>query len=103
MARTHKISQEEALRTQQHLTVYVYPATEMRFTKQPTAVEGLSAIKCYEYQTCEHPEWEQSAAHAFCDALRDLLIGCLPGYEAAPWTWTEAMRPKLGKLPTRII
>jgi len=45
----------------------------------------LKAIDCYEYQTCEHPEWEQSEAHAFCQALRKRMISMLPGYEDAPW------------------
>lgn len=45
----------------------------------------LKAIDCYEYQSCEHPDWEKSEAHAICDALRDRLIGQLPGYDEAPW------------------
>lgn len=40
----------------------------------------LSALSCYEYQSCEHPEWEASEAHAFCEALRDACIGRLPGW-----------------------
>lgn len=49
----------------------------------PVAV--LKAIDCYEYQSCEHPEWETSEAKRFCDALRLHLIHRLPGYEDAPW------------------
>jgi hypothetical protein len=45
----------------------------------------LKAIDCYEYQSCEHPEWEVSSARAFCQALRKTLIQQLPGYDAAPW------------------
>lgn len=45
----------------------------------------LKAIDCYEYQACEHDEWNSSLAYAFCEALRRRIIGCLPGYEAAPW------------------
>lgn len=45
----------------------------------------LKAISCYEYQSCEHPEWEQSEARRFCLALTDKMVGMLPGYEAAPW------------------
>jgi len=55
----------------------------------PTPVEGLKLIKCYEYQSCEHPEWEASKAKEFCDRLRHLLIGELPGYEEAPWEWED--------------
>ena len=52
-----------------------------------TAVEGLKAINGYEYQSCEHPGWESSAAKAFCDALKDALINALPGYDDAD-TWS---------------
>lgn len=53
-----------------------------------TIAETCSAIDCYAYQSCEHPEWEGSAAHAFCNRLRAALTGSLPGYEQAPWEWT---------------
>lgn len=32
----------------------------------------LSVIGCYEYQSCEHPEWESSEARIYCTALREL-------------------------------
>lgn len=52
-----------------------------------TPVETLKAIDCYEYQTCEHPDWRDPAnvAAAFCRALQDAAIGALPGYDEAPW------------------
>lgn len=50
-----------------------------------STVEALKAIHCYEYQACEHPEWEQSDAHKFCTKLRHSLEHYLPGYEEAPW------------------
>jgi len=45
----------------------------------------LSLISCYEYQSCEHPEWRTSEARAICEALRKLAIRNLPGYDEAPW------------------
>ena len=54
-------------------------------TKKIDPVEVLKAIDCYSYQSCEHPEWEASEAHAFCASLRSCAISCLPGYEKAPW------------------
>lgn len=45
----------------------------------------LKAIDCYEYQTCEHEDWEASEAHKFCETLRGKMIGWLPGYDDAPW------------------
>jgi len=55
----------------------------------PSAVEGLKLISCYEYQSCEHPEWMASEGRSFCHALRDKLIMELPGYEAADWEHEE--------------
>jgi hypothetical protein len=53
-----------------------------------TIAEACAAIDCYAYQSCEHPKWEASSAHAFCERLRAALVGRLPGYDAAPWEWT---------------
>jgi hypothetical protein len=48
-----------------------------------TCVETLKAISCLEYQSCEHPGWEASEAHAFCEAFRHAVISRLPGYDGA--------------------
>lgn len=54
-------------------------------------VEILKAIGCYEYQSCETPDWEDTEAARFCQALRFHLIRQLPGYEAADaWPIDEA-------------
>ncbi len=52
-----------------------------------TPVEVLMALAGYEYQSCEHPEWATSRAHAFCGALRRAAIDALPGYDEAD-TWS---------------
>ncbi len=44
----------------------------------------LKALACYEYQSCEHPGWEGSEAHAFCEALQHAMIRILPGYDEGP-------------------
>lgn len=49
------------------------------------AVTALKLIQCYEYQSCEHDGWKDSYAKRFCEQLTSSLIGCLPGYDAAPW------------------
>lgn len=67
------------------LREYVYEQP----TRIPTVVEAFKVIKCYEYQSCEHPEWEDSEAQQICEELRLCLILALPGYEAAPWEWDE--------------
>lgn len=60
---------------------------------QWTAVEILSAISCYEYQACEHPEWTTSEAKTIIEALRDRLISTLPGYSDGPWEITPDTKP----------
>jgi hypothetical protein len=64
-----------------------YRFTRPRRSYSP--VEILSALHCYEYQSCENPEWESSEAFQFCEALRDRMIRSLPGYDDAPWEITD--------------
>jgi len=57
---------------------------------RPTALEGLQAVACFEYQSSVDPAWPVSEAYAFCGALRDMLVLALPGFrEAAGWEWRE--------------
>lgn len=49
------------------------------------AVWILSAIHCFDYQGCEHPEWPDSEAYAFLKALEAHWIRKVPGYSDAPW------------------
>ncbi|MEU1527114.1 hypothetical protein ABZ413_33490 [Nocardia rhamnosiphila] len=44
----------------------------------PLAV--LKAIDCYAYQSCEHPEWKDSDAHAWVTQLREAIYTAAPGY-----------------------
>ena len=57
---------------------------------RPTAVEVLSAIGCYRYQSCEHPGWPASEACSFIDSLTHKAIGALDGYRDAPYDWSAA-------------
>lgn len=69
-----------------------------RAIRTPTVVEALKLIDCYEYQSCEHDEWETSEAFRFCAALRSHLIHRLPGYSQAPWDWdAEQIKAELAK------
>lgn len=66
----------------------------------PKPLEALSITGCYKYQSCEHPEWEASEAHTFCQSLISHKIGELPGYDDAPWEWDdpEYEKPALMRL-----
>jgi hypothetical protein len=50
-----------------------------------TAVECIKAVHCLEYQSCEHPEWNDSEARKLCQQIIDTAIRYLPGYDDAPW------------------
>lgn len=71
----------EPIEVPQWSSEYRYPF-ETRVRKP---VEILKAISCLEYQSCEHPGWDESEAKAFCDALREQMINALPGYDDAAW------------------
>lgn len=65
---------------------YVYRELE----GPPCPVIVLKAISCYEYQSCETPDWPKSEAHAFCRALEQRAISNLPGYrDADAWEITD--------------
>ena len=67
---------------------YLLPFQAYPIYNVPSPVEALKLIACYDYQSCEHPEWPQSESYQFCDSLRDLAVNQLPGYDDAPWSWT---------------
>lgn len=51
----------------------------------PQVPQILMSAHCYEYQSCEHPEWEQSSAHAFIESLIKSACRLVDGYEDAEW------------------
>ena len=52
-------------------------------------VQALVSLDYYEYQSCEHPGWKSSEAHAFVAYLKDKVIRLLPGYGQAVWGTPE--------------
>lgn len=65
--------------------VYKHRLPKGLFSEIAYPVRVLKAAKCYEYQACEHPEWRDSWAASFIDALKEHAIVALPGYEDAEW------------------
>ena len=76
---------------------YRYRAHRLAFGCQPDVL--LKALSCFEYQSCERPDWNGSDEHQFCVHLRDAAISALPGYAEAPWQVPEAE----GEAPNRIM
>jgi hypothetical protein len=48
----------------------------------------LRALSCYEYQSCETPDWNQSVAYTICQAIRSKVCNRLGG-DDAPWEWSR--------------
>jgi hypothetical protein len=59
--------------------------TDIRRAPKLSPVEMLKAIQCFEYQSCEHDEWESSNAARFLRHAQAAAIAKLPGYDTAPW------------------
>lgn len=59
---------------------YTFP---VRFGPILHPAKVLVALQAYEYQSCEHPGWRDSEAHAFCEALKgaavDAIVAQVPG------------------------
>ena len=51
----------------------------------PDLAQLFMSCDCYAYQACEHPEWKDSSAQAFINALRQAAWCRLPGYDSAEW------------------
>jgi hypothetical protein len=62
-----------------------HPTRTVALTREVEPVQVLKAIRCYEHQSCDHPDWKESRARRWCDDLRLAAIERLPGYEAAAW------------------
>lgn len=64
---------------------YRYPYGANVVEVDPIGMFGV--IRGYVYQACEHREWRNSVAHAFCRQLRDNIIDHLISRQgAAAWT-----------------
>jgi hypothetical protein len=50
-----------------------------------TAIQAIKAAQCLKYQSCETPDYEQSIAFKFIEAIISDAIPRLDGYESASW------------------
>ncbi len=48
-------------------------------------VDVFKACDCYEYQSCEHDEWEASEAFCIIQSIKDCAMSASPGYSEAAW------------------
>jgi hypothetical protein len=67
-------------------------------------VEILKAIHCYVYQAEDTPDWRDTEACAFSEALEGRIIRNLPGYhDAQTWPITEDTVPATTTQGLRLI
>ena len=64
---------------------YTYLCRPDHFYPEFGAANVLKAIECLDYQSCESPDWEQTTAYRFLEALKQTAIEQIPGYEEADW------------------
>lgn len=57
-----------------YINTYTYPISQV-FDHTPTEI--AHALTSFEYQACEAPNWEESAAFNFCQLLAKKLLGDL--------------------------
>lgn len=57
-------------------------------------------VRSYQYQSCEHPEWQDSAARKLTDVLRAWLAPQVQAEKDAEAAKIQARRAALAKLPT---
>lgn len=77
---------EQEMTIAQWLTPYRYVAPAEPVNREQAA----DAISTYEYQSCEHPDWDESWSHAYCLSLRTQL----PNLPAAPQPKPERPDPE---------
>lgn len=68
---------------------YTYPERALLLAPPPDVGFAAKQLSCFNYQTCERPDYEQSEAFAFVQALREALLKRLQTYQSAPWGVAE--------------
>jgi hypothetical protein len=80
-------------RYSEHTKTPAYTPTTVPEGLRVGAVHIVAAVHCYNYQTCEHDDWEQSNARRFTMALlgavSDLptLVAHDKGTQGTDWQW----------------
>ena len=48
-------------------------------------IQVIASCRCYAYQACEDPKWEETEAFAFIESLKSAAITALPGMDEVAW------------------
>lgn len=60
--------------------------------KPGTAIAIIKATHCFDYQSCETPDYAKTWAAELMRLIRDAACHDLPGYESAPWGFEDLNR-----------
>lgn len=58
----------------------------------------IQSVRCYQYQACEHPGWNESRAKDITDRLLMAAVRVLPAVEKAEWGAPEPMSRNVKRL-----
>lgn len=58
------------------------PKFSRKYTQDYTAAQIIKLCNCYDYQTCETPDWNETEAYAIYNALRERAISRLVNSQA---------------------
>lgn len=59
-----------------HLPMHMYAVDAGKIAK---------SVRCYEYQSCESSDWEDTIAHRICRMIYMTALERIPSYEDAEW------------------
>lgn len=66
---------------------------QLRAVRSCSAVELIKMAHCYQYQSCETPDWKQTEGYAIIVALEAMAIRKLSGYDEATWGFDPQSAP----------
>lgn len=65
--------------------VFEITPQDLMYVPRLTPVETLKALQSYDYQSCETPDYRETAACKLVEIMRQFAIESLPGYDEAKW------------------
>lgn len=68
---------------QTEVPTYTYERLPGLVTVQQHLPVVFKMLHCYEYQSCEAPDWRKTQAYAFVRSFTDRLTSMIPGYDRA--------------------
>lgn len=69
-----------------------------RIPKSVTPVAILSLCGGLDYQSCETEDWRSTKAFGLLCQIESCATRQLPGYDDAPWNWSDEKQPDMVKM-----